>query len=359
MNRSHYINYITDKLNSLASRIELQGSLNLLNDHIHAEIFYRDFFNLLFGWSLEKTDNSNEPGIDLIDKRNRIVVSVSSTASREKVENSLTKTNSSYKDYSFKFISISKDADNLRSKAYSNPHNLIFSPSEDIFDTKKLLKKICELEINLQKEVYEFLERELGNQTRPEQSKPIERLTGYLQDIDGWREVENEQSSIFHYEQHPEFTISENDDYYKDYEEPWVYPFLDNKFSAQLEYFIKYQGTTLDKVYLVRCDNGFLTAQPRWWLNDSGQNYFYKYYFIKNSVEYLTGRMINALAGSSNCRNPSIHDELTLFDSETEARQLIDADFAAGMHQYIYYSFDKETRKYSRIERGIVSSIWN
>lgn len=362
MNRSQYISFITDKLALLVTRIELQGSLNLLNDHIHAEIFYRDFFNLLFDWSLEKTDNNNEPGIDLIDKKNRIVVSVSSTATREKIENSLAKTNSSYKGYFFKFISISKDAHKLTSKDYSNPHNLIFSPAEDIFDTKILLKKISELEIDSLKEVYEFLKKELVDQARPEpepeQSKPIERLTRYLQDIDGWRQVENEQSSTFHYEQFPEFTICENDDYYEDYKKPWIYLFPDRNNSAQLEYFIKYQGTTLDKVYLVCCDGGrFLTAQPKEWLSNSEQNYFYEYYFIKDSIEYLTGRMISELAGSSNCRNPSIHNEFTLFESELEARQLIDADFANGMRQYIYYGFNKEIQEYSRIERGIVTPI--
>ncbi|MCQ8119324.1 hypothetical protein, partial [Methylomonas rosea] len=233
-------------------------------------------------------------------------------------------------------------------------------PAEDIFDTQKLLEKISELEIDLLKEVYEFLKKELDNQARPEpeQSKPIQRLTRYLQDIDGWRQVENEQSSTFHYEQFPEFTISVNDDYYEDYKEPWIYLFPDKNSSAQLEYFIKYQVATLDKVYLVHCDGGrFLTAQPKEWLSNSEQNYFYGYYFIKDSIEYLTGRMISELAGSSNCRNPSIYNEFSLFQSELEARQLIDADFADGMRQYIYYGFNKETQKYSRIDRGIVTPI--
>jgi hypothetical protein len=67
--------------------------------------------------------------------------------------------------------------------------------------------------------------------------------------------------------------------------------------------------------------------------------------------------MINELEGSVNCRNPSIHNEFQLFESEEEASRLIEADFAAGMQQYIYYSFYEETQQYARIERGISSPI--
>ena len=73
-----------------------------------------------------------------------------------------------YKGYSFKFISISKDAKNLRTKTFSNPHNLIFSPAEDIFDIPSLLKIITAMDIDRQKEVYEFLKKELKSEPDPE-----------------------------------------------------------------------------------------------------------------------------------------------------------------------------------------------
>jgi hypothetical protein len=44
--------------------------------------------------------------------------------------------------------------------------------------------------------------------------------------------------------------------------------------------------------------------------------------------------------------------------AEEDANRFIDADFAAGMNQYIYYSFDKETQRYSRIESGVSSPIY-
>lgn len=107
MNRLSYFNFIEEKLSSLATSIELRGKCNILDSHIHSEIFYRDFINLLFGWNLEKTENHNEAGIDLVDKTSRIVASVSATATKKKIEYSLSKLNSNYAGYAFKFISIS------------------------------------------------------------------------------------------------------------------------------------------------------------------------------------------------------------------------------------------------------------
>ncbi len=358
MKNSIYINFIIEKLSSLATSIELRGKLNLLDYHIRSEIFYRDFFNLLFGWNLEKTENHNESGIDLVDTKNNIVVSVSATATKQKIDSSLSKINSIYSGYAFKFISISKDASQLRSQTYSNPHNLIFSSTEDIYDVHGLLKLISEMEIDPLRDVYEFLKKELDKETTPERLKPIDRLKNYLPDRENWKMVEEELNQTFHYELFPEFTIVENSDFHEEYKEPWVLQFPDKQGSNQSEYFVKYQDTILTKIYLVCCDGGrFVTAEPRMWFKHSEKTYHHTYYFIKDSIEYLAGQIINELAGSANCRNPSIHNEFQLFGSEEEVSQLIEADFATGMHQYIYYSFDEETQRYSRIERGVSSPI--
>jgi hypothetical protein len=110
----------------------------------------------------------NAPAIDLIDTTNKIVVQVSATATKQKIESALAKDLSTYKDYSFKFISISKDAKNLRTKTFSNPHNLVFLPANDIFDIHSLLALINEMDIEKMKEVYEFLKKELKSEPDPE-----------------------------------------------------------------------------------------------------------------------------------------------------------------------------------------------
>ena len=108
----------------------------------------------------------NAEGIDLIDTKNKIVIQVSATCTKEKIENSLNKgIYLFYKDYNFKFISISKEVSNkLRITKFENPYNLIFNSQEDILDSTTLLRYILNLEIDKQKILFEFIKKELGEE---------------------------------------------------------------------------------------------------------------------------------------------------------------------------------------------------
>lgn len=164
MNRSTYWTLCEDRLSTLCTRIELRGALNILDFHLHSEDFYLHFLNLLYGYALKNLNQAtqNVAGIDLIDTVGKIVLQVSATATKAKIESALTKDLSAYKDYRFKFISISKDASVLRKHSYTNPHELTFTPNSDIYDVKSLLNDIAHLEISKQKIVYDFLKKELG-----------------------------------------------------------------------------------------------------------------------------------------------------------------------------------------------------
>ena len=166
MNRQIYFNFIEDKLSHLASRMKLRGGLNLLDLHLRSENFYTDFLNLLFGWGLKNINaiQHNAPGIDLADAGNLILVQVSATANRQKIESALSKDLSGYKGYSFRFVPISIDASNLRGMTFANPHGLRFTPADDIYDVPFLLKKIQMLGVDEQKKIYEFLKSELKNE---------------------------------------------------------------------------------------------------------------------------------------------------------------------------------------------------
>ncbi|MCI5165140.1 MAG: hypothetical protein D3903_03355 [Candidatus Electrothrix sp. GM3_4] len=170
MNRQENFNFIEEKLSFLAFRIEMRGGLNILDLNLHSENFYLHFFNLLFDWNLQNlnTVEKNSAGIDLIDTANKIIVQVSATATRQKVESALSKNLSKYNDYNFKFISISKDAKRLREQTFSNPHNLTFSPATDIFDTSSLLSIISTMDIDQQRGIYKFLKKELRSEPDPE-----------------------------------------------------------------------------------------------------------------------------------------------------------------------------------------------
>lgn len=168
MNRSWYFDYLEEKLSILAIRVELRGKLNILNFHIHSENFYLHFFNLLFDWKLENENAKlqNVPSIDLIDKTNKIFIQVSATNTKQKIENTLKgKILKNYQNYNFKFISISKDANELRNKTYTNPFNINFNPQTDIFDVKSILNTILSLGIDKQRELQEFIKKELGQDT--------------------------------------------------------------------------------------------------------------------------------------------------------------------------------------------------
>ncbi len=169
MKRAFYFNYIHEKLNELTSSIEMRGKLNILDFHLHSESFYLHFLNTLFDWQLENVNavKHNTEAIDLIDKTNKIVIQVSATATKQKIESALSKDLSAHKGYTFMFVSISKDAAKLRKISYKNPDNLSFNPQSDIYDIPGFLKIVFDLDIEKQKIIYDFVQKELGKEPAP------------------------------------------------------------------------------------------------------------------------------------------------------------------------------------------------
>lgn len=166
MIRSEHFNFIEENLNILAYRINSRGKLNILDFHNHSESFYLHLTNILFDWNTtnENENKQNIEAIDLIDHDNELVIQISATNTKEKIESSLAKNIiKKYEKYTFKFISISNDADNLRGKTYKNPHTINFNPSNDIIDKNLILKKILNFDIDKQKDIYNFIKKELGN----------------------------------------------------------------------------------------------------------------------------------------------------------------------------------------------------
>jgi hypothetical protein len=168
LNRSNYFNYIEEKLNIVSERIKSRGKLNILDLNIHSESFYSHFLNKLFSWELtnQNTIRQNNEAIDLIDHRNKLVVQVSATSTKAKIDSALKKEIiQRYNTYTFKFISIAVDSKDLRSKMYLNPHSIKFCPNTDIIDKNAILSYIVNLDILKQKEIFDFIKEELGNET--------------------------------------------------------------------------------------------------------------------------------------------------------------------------------------------------
>lgn len=166
MNRSIYFNYIEDKLNTLSYRISIRGKINLLDLNIYSETFFAELMNHLLGYNLININavSQNMEGIDLVDNQQKVVVQVSATCSKQKIENSLDKEIlKGYSGYRFKFVAISGLADKLRKESFTNPYSMAFSPTVDIYDIRSILNIVLNMGIKEQRALYEFIKDELGN----------------------------------------------------------------------------------------------------------------------------------------------------------------------------------------------------
>ncbi len=134
---------------------------------MHSENFYLHLFNLLYDYKLENLNQTrqNVEAIDLIDHTNQIVIQVSSTNTKQKIESALGKEIiKEFPNYTFKFISIAKDASRLRKNDFYISHSIKFNPSKDIYDIASILNKISSADIDKQKEIYQLIQKELGNE---------------------------------------------------------------------------------------------------------------------------------------------------------------------------------------------------
>lgn len=167
MVRQEYFNEIEKRLSWLRSRVELRGSLNIYDQNIHCEYFYMHLLNMLYNWNLvnANTTDRNQPAFDLIFESQHIIVQVSSTNKKSKVQSSLDKLDTKYKGYNFKFVSISKSSSHLRKYTYNTPVEVSFDPKKDIYDIEKILSTISALTTEACKKVYDFITTELAYET--------------------------------------------------------------------------------------------------------------------------------------------------------------------------------------------------
>lgn len=164
MQSKFYFDFCIKRLAVLSTEVELRGSVNILDIHVHCEDFYARLLNLLFGYSLINLNatQQNSAGIDLIDKSGKFVLQISSTTTFNKVQAALSHARlAGLSGYSFKFVSISKDAEDLRKKVFGNPHGLTFSPAADIIDLKSITAVLLHSTLSKLQQIYSFLNEEL------------------------------------------------------------------------------------------------------------------------------------------------------------------------------------------------------
>lgn len=164
MNRNIYFTKIQTLLNILKSEIKDSGKLNLLDINVHAEDFYRDLLNLIYGWQLQNMNqwNLNAAGGDLWYDNGKIVIQVSSTATKDKIQTSIDKLGAEqFAGYRFKFLHIDGNVIKLRKESYDTHDDIVFDPSADIIGISTLLNDIAHLDIDCMRKVCELCVKEI------------------------------------------------------------------------------------------------------------------------------------------------------------------------------------------------------
>lgn len=164
MNRNIYVTKIKTLIDILKVEIKDSGKLNLLDINVHVEDFFRDLLNLIYGWQLQDMNqrNLNAAGGDLWYDDDKIVIQVSSTTTKDKIQSSIDKLSAEqFAGYRFKFLRIDGDVIKLRKESYNTHNDIVFNPSEDIIDISTLLKDITHLDIDCLRRVYELCGKEI------------------------------------------------------------------------------------------------------------------------------------------------------------------------------------------------------
>lgn len=163
MQRDPYFNQIESRLTFLAGRIKVRGCLNVLNFNIHAENFYVGLLNEAFGYDLKNVNvvEQNVAAIDLVDDGNKIVVQVSSTSTKQKVQSALSKLKKEHSGYRFVFCPLVVDASQLRGLKYDVPTAVSFDPSKGVLDIPAILRQVSALSIDQMGRVCDLVMKEI------------------------------------------------------------------------------------------------------------------------------------------------------------------------------------------------------
>lgn len=164
MNDNIYIDQISLLLSAFTLQVKRLGKLNLQDNSVNAEYFFRDFINVLKGWNLVNANDlkRNESGIDLVDETNKVIIQVSSSATKDKVQSSIDKTDTTkYNGYSLYFLFIVESASNLKTKDYTIPSEFTFDPTSNIWDINDILAKTQSGNISIKEKLYELTNRHL------------------------------------------------------------------------------------------------------------------------------------------------------------------------------------------------------
>ena len=161
----------TDEFNTviatLNNELAVEGNLNLLSQAVHAEESFKRILNSLYGWNLENANEGtqNAEGVDLIDRDNRLVVQISISCTKEKINQTLKKTimkQYANAGYRLKFAFVGKQDPAVKTKSYKNENQIEFDPASDIILSVDLMRRFMYLDIEGQERALHVVRQETG-----------------------------------------------------------------------------------------------------------------------------------------------------------------------------------------------------
>lgn len=165
MNRTDLVKGITHYLILLKGKIELLNILNMQDDNVQAEFFFRDLLNLVFDYELENINivEANAQSIDLGDPTRRIAIQVTSTSDFSKIRH----THSGFVKagletcYDELIVLIIGDKKTYKEKSLGGAGVFEMSIEENVWDIKDLIKKLGALPLPKLQSCRDFLRAEL------------------------------------------------------------------------------------------------------------------------------------------------------------------------------------------------------
>lgn len=164
-NTNEFITLIT----RLSQELQQHADTNLPSALIHAEEAFKRILRSVYGFELRNANEGehNSPGVDLIEDEHKFVFQVTISATRDKVENTLSR--KAMKDYAdsgyrlkFMFVGLSKLP--KQRKEYANPYSIDFDPRLDCLYCSNISDAFSRLDIPKQETALHILKQELGEE---------------------------------------------------------------------------------------------------------------------------------------------------------------------------------------------------
>lgn len=173
LNREEYINKIMELLAQQERFLDKKNAINLYDTNTASENFYRDLLNKIYNLNLVNLNHEkkNNKAIDLGDVEKKLAYQITSTVTREKINKTIKDfeivyhKNDNDAEYDQLFIFFLKSKEPLKTKKgiiskFSSTFG--FDVNKHLVDNKDLVKKISNFDISKIEEVYNFINKEIG-----------------------------------------------------------------------------------------------------------------------------------------------------------------------------------------------------